>query len=166
MYYDVLHGDTVGVRALVTEMEKETIEDGWVGYGEAVVLALLESLDQDRFDTPALDTLEARLRRDPGQEWPGDLGMLILARLCRQRGENERALKAARSITGMNLVNLFAYRVAYLKEEGDLAAIVGDTAGAIKAYRHYLALRTDPDSGAVAQEVEEVRAALDRLLER
>ncbi len=131
-----------------------------------MVLALLESLDRDRSwaDTPALDTLEARLRRDPGGEWPGDLGMLIVARLSRQRGDYERALAAARSITGMNFVNLFVYRVAYLKEEGDLAAIVGDTVGAIKAYRHYLTLRTDPDSGAVAEEVAEVRTALARLV--
>ena len=33
----------------------------------------------------------------------------------------------------------------YLREEGRLAAAVGDTVGAIRAYRHYLALRENPD---------------------
>ncbi len=33
----------------------------------------------------------------------------------------------------------------YLREEGRYGALVGDTAGAIRAYRHYLALREDPD---------------------
>jgi hypothetical protein len=33
----------------------------------------------------------------------------------------------------------------YLREEGRLAALVGDTSGALRAYRHYLALRENPD---------------------
>jgi len=72
-------------------------------------------------------------------------------------------LAATRAVPGMNWVNLFAYRAAYLKEEGDLAAIVGDTVGAIRAYNHYLTLRSDPDSGAAQQEVDQVRAALAQL---
>jgi hypothetical protein len=58
------------------------------------------------------------------------------------------------------------YRPACYKEEGDLAAIVGDTAAAIAAYNKYLTLRSDPDSGAVAEEVEEVRVALAKLVGR
>jgi hypothetical protein len=53
--------------------------------------------------------------------------------------------------------------VALLKEEGDLATIVGDTAGAIEAYSRYLAFRTDPDDLGKPQ-VDSVRAALDALL--
>jgi len=34
---------------------------------------------------------------------------------------------------------------AFLREEGRLAALAGDTTGAIAAYKHYLVLRTDPD---------------------
>ncbi len=41
---------------------------------------------------------------------------------------------------------------------------MGDTAGAIKAYRHYLTLRTGPDSGAVWEEREKVRGALAKLV--
>jgi hypothetical protein len=33
------------------------------------------------------------------------------------------------------------YLSTFLREEGRLAALTGDTAGAIRAYQHYLALR-------------------------
>lgn len=46
--------------------------------------------------------------------------------------------------------------------EGRLAAEVGDTEGAIRAYRHYLALRSDPDPTLQAQP-DSVRAALAEL---
>ncbi len=50
-----------------------------------------------------------------------------------------------------------------LREEGRLAAIVGDTAGVIEAYRHYLAIRTDPDP-VLQPEVDGVREALAALV--
>jgi len=40
---------------------------------------------------------------------------------------------------------------AFLRQEGRLAALAGDTAGAIRAYDAYLTLRTDPDSPFVPQ---------------
>jgi hypothetical protein len=49
-----------------------------------------------------------------------------------------------------------------LREEGRLAVLVGDTAGAVRAYRHYLALRSDPEP-RLRLEVERVRAELRRL---
>jgi len=49
-----------------------------------------------------------------------------------------------------------------LKEEGRLAESVGDTSGAITAYRRYLALRMDPDPSLVPQR-DSVRAALAAL---
>jgi tetratricopeptide (TPR) repeat protein len=49
-----------------------------------------------------------------------------------------------------------------LREEGRLAALLGDRDGAIHAYRHYLALRYDPEP-ALRPEAEQVRAELARL---
>jgi len=49
-----------------------------------------------------------------------------------------------------------------LREEGRLAALVGDTAAAVRAYRHYLALRNDPEP-VLRPEVERIRAELERL---
>ena len=56
----------------------------------------------------------------------------------------------------MNLTNC-------LERRGRLAAIVGDREAAIESYRHYLALRYDPEP-SVRPEVERVRAELAKLL--
>jgi len=55
------------------------------------------------------------------------------------------------------------YLSAFLREEGRLAALTGDTAGAVRAYQHYLALRPNPEP-AVKPEVERVRDELARLV--
>lgn len=52
---------------------------------------------------------------------------------------------------------------ALLREEGRLAALTGDTAGAINAYQHYLTLRTDPDP-VLQPDVDAVRSALAALV--
>ena len=54
------------------------------------------------------------------------------------------------------------YFSTYLRDEGHLAALVGDTVGAIKAYRRYLALRFDPEPPLRAQR-DSVSAELSRL---
>ena len=53
---------------------------------------------------------------------------------------------------------------AYLWEEGRLAALTGDTAGAIRAYHDYLTLRDQPDPGPMEDEVRQVKAHLAELL--
>ena len=58
----------------------------------------------------------------------------------------------------------FNYRYAYLREEGEIAALLGDTATAIRAFDEYLRYRLDPDPGPVRAEVDSVHAALDALL--
>ena len=50
-----------------------------------------------------------------------------------------------------------------LREEGRLADLAGDREAAIEAYRHYLALRTDPEPSLQPQ-IEQVRAELARLV--
>ena len=50
-----------------------------------------------------------------------------------------------------------------LREEGRLAALVGDRDGAIKAYTHYLALRYNPEP-SIKPEVDRVPAELAQLL--
>ena len=53
-------------------------------------------------------------------------------------------------------------RSTFLREEGRLAAKLGDREAAIRAYRHYLMLRSDPEP-EIRPEVERVRAELARL---
>jgi hypothetical protein len=84
---------------------------------------------------------------------------LVIARLLEAQGDVPRALAAARRRTFGNYPR---YLPTFLREEGRLAALSGDTAGAIAAYRHYLALRSDPEP-AVRPEVERVRTELAGL---
>jgi hypothetical protein len=72
-------------------------------------------------------------------------GNLVAARLHQERGEIPATLAAVRRrAVGMGS---FPHYVKYLREEGRLAALTGDREGAIRAYRHYLALRGDASLG-------------------
>jgi TolB-like protein len=87
---------------------------------------------------------------------------LVIARLAETQGDLPLALRAVRRrMVGFELGPW--YLSTFLREEGRLAALVGDTAGAVRAYRHYLALRPDPEP-ADRPEVEQVRAQLVRLV--
>jgi hypothetical protein len=56
-----------------------------------------------------------------------------------------------------------AVYVSQIRDEARYAALLGDREGAIRAYRHYLALRADPEP-ALRSQVEAVRAELEALL--
>jgi tetratricopeptide (TPR) repeat protein len=156
-------GDTLGVRDHVRALVSRFLEAHKVPLCPTLAEALVESWDRERRDTPALDTLAAMLWRGEYREFPGHVAPAVLTRLLRQRGRYDRALAATQ--LHPKGVDYFYYvqRCPLLKEEGDLAAIVGDTTRAIAAYRRYLELRTNPDEGMRA-EVDAVRAALDALL--
>jgi hypothetical protein len=87
---------------------------------------------------------------------------LAAARLHETRGDLQAALAAVRRRPRATSVGNNLPRATYLREEGRLAALLGDTLGAIYAYRYYLALRSNPEP-SVRPEVERVRAALARL---
>jgi len=83
---------------------------------------------------------------------------LIAARLFEAQGEVLRALAIMRRSSSWTNQLLSTQ----LREEGRLAALVGDTAAAVRAYRHYLVLRSDPEPG-LRPEVARVRVELERL---
>ena len=87
---------------------------------------------------------------------------LILARLWEQLGDRANALRAVRRRSGGFLLGPL-YLSTFLREEGRLAALTGDTTGAIRAYRHYLALRPNPEPIAQA-EVAQVAQELATLV--
>jgi hypothetical protein len=89
---------------------------------------------------------------------------LVIARLAEAQGDLPLALRAVRRGIGGRLLLSTYYLSTFLREEGHLAALAGDTAGALRAYHHYLALRPAPEPG-VKSEVEAVRAELAKLLE-
>ena len=92
-----------------------------------------------------------------------DFANLEVARLRERQGKIPAALSAVRRRTYS--YHLTDYLASHLREEGRLAALSGDTSGASRAYRHYLALRSDPEP-ALRPVVEAVRAELAKLAAR
>ena len=85
---------------------------------------------------------------------------LLLARLHEARGDRAGALAAVRR-RGYSWL-MTRYLSSDFREEGRLAALTGDRAGAIHAYEQYLTLRSDP-APERQEQVDEVRAALHGL---
>jgi tRNA A-37 threonylcarbamoyl transferase component Bud32/tetratricopeptide (TPR) repeat protein len=83
----------------------------------------------------------------------------VSARLHEQRGD----LAGARAALRRQVYHYGANLASRLRQEGRLAALMGDRDAAIRAYQHYLALRADAEP-AVQPEVDEVREALGRLV--
>ena len=88
---------------------------------------------------------------------------LILAQLWERRGQRARAVSAVRlNWAGFGLSGWNQAMTA--REEGRLAALVGDTTGAICAYRRYLDFRRDAEPALIPQR-DSVRAELARLVQ-
>jgi serine/threonine-protein kinase len=87
-------------------------------------------------------------------------GNLIAARLHEEQGDLPRALAAIRRRIWDLVPN--PYYATYHREEGRLAALNGDREGAIRAYRRYLALRSQAEPRLQPQ-VKQVRAELEAL---
>jgi tetratricopeptide (TPR) repeat protein len=85
---------------------------------------------------------------------------VALARLHLAAGNPDAALRALRRRA--HYQGWQPYLATVLREEGHLAAQAGDTAGAVRAYQHFLALRTDPEP-ILRAEVEQVQAELRAL---
>lgn len=88
-----------------------------------------------------LDSLDALARTVPPGwlEWYGH-GNLLIAKLYERLRAPDRAYAAVRR-RGFYYLNLNMYLSAHLREEARLAGVVGDTAAARLARRHYRALR-------------------------
>lgn len=97
------------------------------------------------------------MRYEPLDERRLNLG---LATAWETAGEPSRALSAIRRRSGYTTFQ--STLAESLRDEGRLAAAVGDTAGAIDAYEYYLELRSDPEP-ELLPEVEEVRTQLAML---
>jgi hypothetical protein len=94
---------------------------------------------------------------EPGDAW--GYGNLISARLHERRGEYAAALAAIRAQpdAGVEPVG-----VALHRDGGRIAALAGDTAGAIREYERYLRIRGEAEPRLQPQ-VDSVRAALAEL---
>ena len=94
---------------------------------------------------------------------PAAFANLVIARMREAQGDIEGALTAIRRRTNDLNPGFLWPLPTFLRQEGRLAAVVGDTTGAIRAYEHYLTLRTNPDPPLVAQR-DSVVAELSELV--
>jgi hypothetical protein len=167
----VTHGEMASTARAVRELQHAVVP-GWsvrdssylaevAGYC-AAMLAATEAVSTGRPDGRALlDRLDSLSAAGP-PSWPGNTGAnLVIAALREKTGDVPRALAAVRRRV-RGLPEALAYLPTYLGQEGRLAALVGDRAGAIAAYGHYLALRPNPEA-EVQPEVEAVRGELAGL---
>jgi hypothetical protein len=183
-------GDRAGAVEAVTRLRQDVPEEAPAARtGNAVCAALLEAKiaaggSPSSAAVAALDRLDALIRSGPGGQRNGpsvaftlspayvrstvgispvgfeDFVNLEVARLREREGDLAGALRAVRRRSYS--YHLTDYLAAHLREEGRLAALTGDTAGAIRAWRHYLVLRSDAEP-ALRAGVDSVRAELAKL---
>jgi tetratricopeptide (TPR) repeat protein len=152
------HGDTTGSAAAVTSLRRQANDSRLPYAGQAIYL------DAMRGQVARDPTAAGQLQRADSVTLTGCCsqphhGDLIVARLHEMVGDLPAALEATRRQQAWYPPE---YLSTALEEEGRLAALTGDTLGAVRAYRHYLALRTKPELERVG-EVERVKNELARL---
>ncbi len=112
---------------------------------------LLEGPREPRVPWPALDQLDSLMHGGPR----GFLGLanfapvvfanFTIARMREAQGDIPAALAAIRRREVDYFPSYLWSLPAFLRQEGRLAALAGDTSGAVRAYDQYLTLRADPD---------------------
>ena len=182
-------GETAGAAAAVERLRARAADDPPTSVaGNAVCAALLGAKLADLTNSPraaaALDRLDSLIRIGPGGSRNGptiaftlspayvratvgispcafeDFVNLEVARMRERRADLRGALAAVRRRP--YAYHLTDYLATHLREEGRLAALLGDTTGAVGAYGRYLALRSDAEP-ALRPGLESVRAELARL---
>ena len=156
-------GDTSGTRAAIRRLRAFAASDPaplpreqWAQLEFRVCPLLLEAMLEPATTLPAsgesaLDRLEDLMERGP--QWrvlgpptsPAAIANFIIARKREAQGDLRGALAAIRRRESNYYPEYLWTIVPFLRQEGRLAALVGDTTGALWAYDRFLALRTDPD---------------------
>jgi hypothetical protein len=166
------NGDTTTVREAIDRLSEQFREDNRISACPALLAAYLEELTAvPGAPRPWLEELDSLMQTGPSYFGPGfyttisvnTFANLLVARMREREGNLPAALAAIRRRPRIWGIFITATLPAYLREEGRLAALMGDTLGAISAYDHYLTLRTKPDP-AVLPQVDSVRAELAALV--
>lgn len=166
------HGQRAEVRTAITLLRSAAMPREAAGivaeseYCAELLDAMVSAPEQRPGAFVAMRRVDSLARTGPASfpaSWPGAEN-LVIARLLEARGDVRAALQVVRRRIYGGL-HPTRFLTSFLQEEGRLAAVTGDTAGAIRAYGHYLALRSDPEATRRA-ETERVRLALARLAGR
>ncbi len=160
-------GDTRTFERAIVQLRAGTSEAN-LAYTVQLCAGLLDVMRSalNKRDVPVekLERLDSLVRAAPEHlQALVHVANLQLARLQESRGNLTGALRALRRrayYLGPQELEFFS---TALREEGRIAALAGDRASAIRAYQHYLALRSDPEPSQKPQ-VEQVRAELARLV--
>ena len=163
------HGDTSQTRRSIERLRAMTRQlTGARKIDAEVEVAAIEAMHADVARSPNLRA--AALRLDSllrVMDYPGtnvgraSFANLVAARLLEKSGDTRGALAAARRRSDAWSQNN-AYIATQLREQGRLAALVGEREEAIRAYRHYLGLRADAEP-ALRPQVDGVRRELRQL---
>ena len=155
------HGDPAATtRTLEFEAKRVAADSGRTFWSQ--VLAISQAIAAVNRRDPAAERLVDRAdsanKGYDGNDWRGQ----EIARLYQKQGRIDQALRLTRrrwSSLGMPSPGMNA---EYARMEGNLAALAGDKANAIRAYRRYLMLRSDPEPSMVPQR-DSVVAALKAI---
>jgi hypothetical protein len=161
--YRMEGGDTTGVagalrrlRAFAAIDHPPVASDEWKTIDFRVCPLLLEVLMEGpprlREPRPSLDRLDSLMQNAPrGFQGafnfaPTAYANFTIARLREAQGDIPRALAAIRR-REVDYFPAYLWSLpAFLRQEGRLATLAGDTAGARRAYDDYLTLRSAPDA--------------------
>jgi serine/threonine-protein kinase len=176
--FRVAGGDSSGAAAAVRRLRAFAVSepppiprDDWQQVDLRVCPLLLQAMLGDR---PALERLDSLLREDPRgfsgsvNVAPAAFANFTVARLREAQGNLQAALAAIRR-REVDYFPAYLWSLpAFLRQEGRLAALTGDTIGAIRSYDQYLTLRTNPDAPFKPQRDSVIaeRAALARRIAR
>ena len=171
-YWKAEHGDVAGARADLREIQRRfagaPIGDGAAREGRTCAAWLAASLAVDVHAGDAarliaqLDTIVLRDRVPPRMSVTA--AAIMSTRLHEKLGRFDVALASSRwreHYTGHPV-----FLSTQLNDEARLALRTGDRAGAIRAYRRYLALRPAPESGAATDATNAARQQLAQLERR
>ena len=168
----VAHRDTTGARRAMRQLEREVGRPyNYAGCVGLITLSLTQARGGDV--RSALLRLDSIVRDAPLPAAgfalpfppPEEVGNLTLARLLVQYGDTAGALAASRRriyLGGSS--GIYESIPEFLREEGRMAALTGDRAGAIRAYTRYLALREDPDYAPWQAVRDSARRELEQLV--
>ncbi|MDF2772854.1 MAG: putative serine/threonine protein kinase [Geminicoccaceae bacterium] len=162
-------GDTSQTRRSIARLRELTRNLAGARKVDAEVeIAAIEAMHADVTRSPALRAATTRLDSLLRiMDYPStnvgraSFANLVAARLFEKLGDTRRALAAARRRSDAWAQNN-PYLATQLREQGRLAALAGEREEAIRAYRHYLALRADAEP-ALRPQVEAVRRGLAEL---
>jgi DNA-binding SARP family transcriptional activator/tetratricopeptide (TPR) repeat protein len=166
----LLGGDAAGTPGAIARLRNPAASDSLgAARSDSLCALMLEAIYTEvRGDprAPALvRALDSTMRLGPAATNDVEIfANLVVARLHEALGDPRAALAAVRRRPYQWAYGPI-FLSSFLHEEWRLATLVGDTAGALRAGRHYLALRTRPDPH-LRETVRRVRAEIVSLLER